>query len=170
MIRRALRGSLYLALVCAVAAATAQDAAQASASASAAASAAASGGTEVQLVAPVIVADPLIKTDVVVGGGKEAESGSTVVVHYTGWLYKPMLLKQRGKQFDSSREAGRTPFDFRLGAGQVIKGWDQGVVGMKVGGKRTLIIPAPMAYGPRSMGDIPANAALIFDVELLEVK
>ncbi|MES3023726.1 MAG: FKBP-type peptidyl-prolyl cis-trans isomerase [Pseudomonadota bacterium] len=174
MIRRPLRSSLFLALICASAAATAQDAGQASASAAASA---ASASTEVQLVAPVavvapvVVADPLVKTDIVIGKGKEAEAGRTVVVHYTGWLYKPMLLKQRGKKFDSSRDAGRTPFDFPLGAGRVIKGWDQGVVGMRVGGKRTLIIPSALAYGSRAMGDtIPANADLIFDVELLEVK
>jgi FKBP-type peptidyl-prolyl cis-trans isomerase FkpA len=110
--------------------------------------------------------------DHAIGKGKEASYGSTVVVNYTGWLYKPMAVKQHGRKFDSSLEAGRTPLDFRLGAGQVIKGWDQGVAGMKVGGKRTLIIPSELAYGPRGApgGGIPPNADLIFDVELLDVK
>jgi FKBP-type peptidyl-prolyl cis-trans isomerase FkpA len=113
--------------------------------------------------------DPLVKTDVKVGTGKEATPGQTVYVNYTGWLYKPMLLNQRGAQFDSS--VGRGPFEFRLGAGQVIKGWDQGVAGMKVGGKRTLIIPAYLGYGGRgSPPMIPPGAMLIFDVELLDVK
>jgi FKBP-type peptidyl-prolyl cis-trans isomerase FkpA len=91
------------------------------------------------------------------------------VVNYTGWLYKPLAAKQRGRQFDSS--VGRAPLDFQLGAGRVIKGWDQGVAGMKVGGKRTLIIPSHLAYGSRGAGDaIPPGADLIFDVELLDVK
>jgi len=109
--------------------------------------------------------------DTVAGKGKEATVGSKVMVNYTGWLYKPMAAKQRGRKFDSSLDAGRTPLDFQLGAGMVIKGWDQGVAGMKVGGKRTLIIPSELAYGRRgSPGGIPPNADLIFDVELLEVK
>jgi FKBP-type peptidyl-prolyl cis-trans isomerase FkpA len=92
-----------------------------------------------------------------------------VRVNYTGWLYRPLAKNQRGKKFDSS--AGREPLEFTVGRGQVIKGWDQGVQGMKVGGKRTLIIPAELAYGSRAMGnDIPANSALIFDVELVQVK
>lgn len=110
--------------------------------------------------------------DHVIGKGKEATYGNTVVVNYTGWFYKPMAVKQRGHKFDSSLEAGRTPLDFRLGAGQVIKGWEQGVAGMKVGGKRTLIIPSELAYGPRGApgGSIPPNTDLIFDVELMDVK
>jgi FKBP-type peptidyl-prolyl cis-trans isomerase FkpA len=111
--------------------------------------------------------------DHVIGKGKEATYGSTVVVNYTGWLYKPMAVKQHGRKFDSSLDAGRTPLDFRLGAGQVIKGWDQGVAGMKVGGKRTLIIPSELAYGKRGSpgpGGIPPDSDLIFDVELLDVK
>ena len=110
--------------------------------------------------------------DHVVGKGKEATFGNTVVVNYTGWLYKPMAAKQRGRKFDSSLDAGRTPLDFRLGAGMVIKGWEQGIAGMKVGGKRTLIIPSALAYGKRGAGggSIPPDADLIFDVELLDVK
>jgi FKBP-type peptidyl-prolyl cis-trans isomerase FkpA len=110
----------------------------------------------------------LQKIDTVPGTGKEAVAGSTVVVHYTGWLYSPNAEKQHGAQFDSS--VGREPFSFNLGAGQVIPGWDQGVQGMKVGGKRTLIVPAALGYGAQGAGPIPPNANLIFDVELLDVK
>jgi FKBP-type peptidyl-prolyl cis-trans isomerase FkpA len=109
--------------------------------------------------------------DTVVGTGAEASLGSTVYMNYTGWLFKPFATKQHGKKFDSSLDAGRTPLDFQLGAGRVIKGWEQGIVGMKVGGKRTLIIPASLAYGAKGAGnDIPPNADLIFDVELMKVK
>nr|WP_314545263.1 FKBP-type peptidyl-prolyl cis-trans isomerase [uncultured Massilia sp.] len=110
--------------------------------------------------------------DHVIGKGAEAQVGNSVLVNYTGWLYKPLALKQHGKKFDSSLDAGREPLEFRLGARQVIKGWDQGVVGMKVGGKRTLIIPSELAYGSRGApgGMIPPNADLIFDVELVKVK
>ncbi len=119
---------------------------------------------------PGPAADKLIITEVKVGTGKEAVAGATVVVNYTGWLYRPLAKNSHGKQFDSS--IGRGPFDFPLGKGMVIKGWDQGVAGMKVGGKRTLIIPSDLAYGPRGAGggDIPPNSPLIFDVELLDVK
>lgn len=124
----------------------------------------------VSSASPGPAADTLIVTDVKVGSGKEAVAGSTVVVNYTGWLYRPMAKSFHGKQFDSS--IGRGPFDFPLGKGMVIKGWDQGVAGMKVGGKRTLIIPSEMAYGARGAGggEIPPNSPLIFDVELLDVK
>ena len=117
-------------------------------------------------------ANGLVKIDNVVGTGKEAGVGSNIVVHYTGWFYKPLAARQRGRKFDSSLDAGREPLEFQLGAGKVIKGWDQGVVGMKVGGKRTLIIPSDMAYGKRGAGggSIPADSDLIFDVELLGVK
>jgi FKBP-type peptidyl-prolyl cis-trans isomerase FkpA len=110
----------------------------------------------------------LQKIDTVVGKGKVAAAGNTVTVHYSGWLYAPGAPKQRGAQFDSS--VGGTPFTFKLGAGNVIKGWDQGVAGMKVGGKRTLILPAEFGYGARGAGPIPPNSTLIFDVELLGVK
>ncbi|WP_426115303.1 FKBP-type peptidyl-prolyl cis-trans isomerase [Massilia sp. PWRC2] len=117
-------------------------------------------------------ANTLVKIDNVVGTGKEAGVGSNVVVNYTGWFYKPLALRQRGRKFDSSLDGGREPLEFQLGAGKVIKGWDQGVVGMKVGGKRTLIIPSELAYGKRGAGggSIPADADLIFDVELLGVR
>ena len=111
----------------------------------------------------------LVKTDTVVGKGKEAVPGKTVEVHYTGWLHDPAAKDTRGKQFDSSR--GRGPFAFPLGGGRVIKGWDEGVAGMKVGGKRTLVIPPELGYGARGAGGvIPPNATLVFDVELLDVK
>jgi FKBP-type peptidyl-prolyl cis-trans isomerase FkpA len=111
----------------------------------------------------------LVKTDSVVGKGKEAVPGTTVVVHYTGWLHDAKAPKQRGQQFDSS--VGRGPFSFPLGGGRVIPGWDQGVAGMKVGGKRTLVIPPALGYGSRGAGNvIPPNATLVFDVELLDVK
>lgn len=108
------------------------------------------------------------KIDSVQGTGAEAVAGKTVVVNYTGWLFVPSAEKQRGDQFDSS--VGRSPFSFQLGAGQVIKGWDDGVQGMKVGGKRTLILPPEMGYGAGGAGPIPPNSTLIFDVELLEVR
>lgn len=111
----------------------------------------------------------LKKIDSKQGTGAEARAGKPVVVHYTGWLYDPAAADGHGKKFDSSVDRG-APFGFFLGEGKVIKGWDQGVVGMKVGGKRTLIIPPDMAYGERGAGGvIPANATLIFDVELLQV-
>lgn len=110
------------------------------------------------------------KIDARLGSGAMAMTGQRVSVHYTGWLYDPTSANQRGKQFDSSRTRG-APFTFPLGAGRVIKGWDQGVVGMKVGGQRTLIIPSEMGYGARGAGsDIPPHATLIFDVELLGVR
>ncbi|SFC20012.1 FKBP-type peptidyl-prolyl cis-trans isomerase [Massilia yuzhufengensis] len=108
------------------------------------------------------------KTDTRVGTGKLAEAGKSVTVHYTGWLYSPKAPKGHGQQVDSS--VGSEPFTFPLGAGRVIPGWDQGVAGMKVGGKRTLVIPGELGYGARGAGPIPPNANLIFDVELLDVK
>jgi FKBP-type peptidyl-prolyl cis-trans isomerase len=109
----------------------------------------------------------LIYTDSEVGSGDEAVSGKSVSVHYTGWLQEPG--GQKGKKFDSSVDRGQ-PFGFRLGAGQVIRGWDEGVMGMKIGGKRTLIIPSELGYGARGAGGvIPPNATLIFEVELLGV-
>jgi FKBP-type peptidyl-prolyl cis-trans isomerase FkpA len=112
----------------------------------------------------------LQKIEVKPGTGAEATPGKAVIVHYTGWLYDPAAPQQRGKKFDSSRDR-QVPFGFMLGAGKVIKGWDEGVAGMKVGGQRTLIIPADMAYGSQGAGGvIPPNATLIFDVELIDVK
>lgn len=104
----------------------------------------------------------LIKEDIVVGAGAEAVAGNKVSVHYTGTLTD-------GTKFDSSVDRGQ-PFSFNLGSGEVIKGWDQGVAGMKVGGKRKLTIPPELGYGAQGSGTIPPNATLIFTVELLEVK
>jgi FKBP-type peptidyl-prolyl cis-trans isomerase FkpA len=104
------------------------------------------------------------------GAGAEAVSGKAVIVHYTGWLYDPAAPDGHGTKFDSSLDRG-VPFGFFVGAGKVIKGWDEGIIGMKVGGKRTLVIPASKGYGERGAGSvIPPNATLLFDVELLEVK
>jgi len=115
------------------------------------------------------VAMGLQKIDTVVGKGKVAEAGKVVSVHYTGWLYTPTAPKQRGMQFDSS--VGRGPFSFPLGGGQVIAGWDQGVQGMKVGGRRQLVIPPHLGYGDRGAGGvIKPGETLIFVVDLLEVK
>ena len=106
-------------------------------------------------------------TDTTVGTGAEATRGKRVSVHYTGWLYEN---NQKGKKFDSSLDRGQ-PFAFALGGGQVIRGWDEGVAGMKVGGKRTLVIPPDLGYGARGAGGvIPPNATLMFDVELLKVE
>ena len=104
--------------------------------------------------------------DTKAGTGEEAKRGMTVTVHYTGWLY---VNGKRGAKFDSSVDRGK-PFNFKLGAGQVIKGWDEGVAGMKVGGKRELIIPPKLGYGATGAGRvIPPNATLDFEVQLLKV-
>lgn len=112
-------------------------------------------------------ASGLTITDSVVGTGATPKTGQTCVMHYTGWLYNDGV---KGKKFDSSLDRGE-PFAFAIGTGQVIKGWDEGVASMQVGGKRTLIIPAALGYGARGAGGvIPGNATLMFDVELLAVK
>lgn len=105
----------------------------------------------------------LQQTDLTVGDGAEAKTGDTVKVEYVGVLY------DGGKEFDASWNRGAEPFEFTVGQGMVIKGWDQGVVGMKVGGRRQLVIPADLAYGAQGQGDIPANATLVFVVDLLQV-
>src|SRR5919204_1647475 len=110
----------------------------------------------------VTTSDGLQYTDDQVGTGAVAEAGKNVSVHYTGWL-------MNGTKFDSSRDRGQ-PFTFPLGAGRVIKGWDEGVAGMRVGGKRTLTIPPDLGYGARGTGPIPPNSTLKFEVELLDVK
>ena len=111
----------------------------------------------------------LQQTDVKPGTGAEARPGMTVRVHYTGWLYDAAAPEKRGREFDSSKTS--SPFDFRLGAGEVIDGWDKGVAGMKVGGTRMLTIPPAMGYGSRGAGGvIPPNATLLFEVDLLDVK
>jgi FKBP-type peptidyl-prolyl cis-trans isomerase FkpA len=182
-----MRRSLSLLMICTAAASLAQAAGQTGATtttttvtttvqpadqaaATVAASAQADAPVAVQTIASEPGLDPLVITDTVVGKGKVAGKGSKVFMHYTGWLYKPMAPKQRGRKFDSSLDRGE-PLDFVLGTGRVIKGWDQGIMGMKVGGKRTLIIPNHLAYGSRAAGDIiKPGADLIFDVELMDVK
>lgn len=112
----------------------------------------------------------LIRTDNKPGTGAQAVAGQYVSVHYTGWLYDDAAAGHKGRKFDSSRDRGE-PFRFPLGAGHVIRGWDVGVEGMKVGGQRTLIIPSNMGYGAQGAGGvIPPNATLVFDVELLGIR
>ncbi len=114
-------------------------------------------------MAEITTASGLIIDDLVVGDGAEAQAGQMVSVHYTGWLTD-------GKKFDSSKDRN-DPFEFSLGAGMVIRGWDEGVQGMKIGGKRKLTIPANLGYGARGAGGvIPPNATLVFEVELLGVE
>jgi len=104
------------------------------------------------------------------GDGDPIEAGQNAMVHYTGWLYDPSLPDGKGEKFDSSRDRNQ-PFSFPLGAGRVIRGWDMGVAGMKVGERRMLIIPANLGYGSRGAGGvIPPNAVLLFDVELLGIR
>ncbi len=121
---------------------------------------------------PVTEAGPTLLTeDLREGAGEPAHSGMSVAVHYTGWLHEPAALGYRGKKFDSSRDRGQ-PFVFQLGAGRVIKGWELGIVGMRVGGLRRLVIPPELAYGSRGFGNglIPPDATLVYEVELLGVE
>jgi len=112
----------------------------------------------------------LTQIEVVPGSGDAITAGKTAVVHYTGWLYDEAAADHKGKKFDSSRDHGDT-FAFRVGAGEVIKGWDQGVLGMKVGGQKQLIIPSDLGYGARGAGGvIPGGATLIFDIELIAIR
>ena len=114
---------------------------------------------------------PMQKIDLAPGNGPEIKSGQNALVNYTGWLYDASAPENKGKKFDSSVDRNE-PFEFPVGAGMVIKGWDEGVVGMKVGGKRRLIIPPDMGYGSRGAGGglIPPGATLVFDVELVEIR
>ena len=112
----------------------------------------------------------LQRIDVTMGQGAVAQAGDEVSVHYTGWLYDQHAPDKRGQKFDSSRDRGQ-PFVFLLGAGRVIRGWDEGVAGMRVGGKRELRIPADLGYGRDGAGGvIPPGASLVFEVELLDVR
>ncbi len=135
---------------------------------------AACGGGSASSASAVVVPVPvgpasLQIIDSVVGTGTTAVAGSNITVHYTGWLYSATAANFKGAPFDTS--IGKAPFTFRLGVGQVIAGWDQGVVGMRVGGKRTLLMPSALAYGAAGIsGLIPPNTALVFDVELLAVQ
>jgi FKBP-type peptidyl-prolyl cis-trans isomerase FkpA len=109
-------------------------------------------------------------TDLTRGTGGAVAAGQYAVVQYTGWLYEASAPDHKGKEFDSSSKSG-TPFRFRVGGGEVIKGWDQGVAGMQVGGKRRLVIPADLAYGDSGAGDvIPPGATLVFDVDLVGIQ
>jgi FKBP-type peptidyl-prolyl cis-trans isomerase FkpA len=127
----------------------------------------ASNNTPAATASPV---NSLEATDLARGQGAAVAAGQTAVVQYTGWLYEPSAPDHKGKEFDSSLKSG-TPFRFRLGAGQVIKGWDQGVAGMQIGGKRRLVIPADLAYGDSGAGDvIPPGATLVFDVDLVGIE
>ena len=109
-------------------------------------------------------------TELLPGPGAAVANGQKAVVHYTGWLYEATAPDKKGKEFDSSRNSGQ-PFGFVVGGGQVIKGWDQGVLGMKVGGKRRLVIPADLGYGDAGAGGvIPPGATLVFDVELVAIE
>jgi FKBP-type peptidyl-prolyl cis-trans isomerase FkpA len=168
MIRRTLVIALFAAAASPAMAAGQAGSAAATASSEAAPAPAREPLQELTPLAPLL--PPLVITDTKVGTGREAVAGDQVYVNYTGWLFDAKAKKQHGKQFDSS--AGRPPLTFPLGAGRVIKGWDQGVAGMKVGGKRTLVIPSELAYGPRGAGNgvIPPDAKLIFDVELVSIK
>ena len=122
------------------------------------------------LVALAQEAGSLQVTELAAGEGPAIAAGSVAVVHYTGWLYDPAAEDGKGRKFDSSVDRGK-PFSFPLGAGRVIKGWDEGVAGMQVGGKRRLVIPSQMAYGERGAGGvIPPGATLVFDVELLGIE
>jgi FKBP-type peptidyl-prolyl cis-trans isomerase len=125
------------------------------------------GGAEAPLTSPPPSA--FSQTDLVTGTGAVAQRGARLTVHYTGWVYDSARPDNKGKQFDSS--VGSEPFTFRLGAGEVIRGWDQGFEGMRVGGKRRLIIPPDLGYGSMGTPDgaIPGNAGLVFEMELLGV-
>ena len=111
---------------------------------------------------------PFSQTDLLIGTGATVDTGQLLTVHYTGWLFEQRASDNKGLQFDSS--IGLTPLTFTLGAGQVIAGWDQGLVGMRVGGRRRLVIPPSLAYGAVRNRSIPPNATLVFDVELLEAQ
>jgi FKBP-type peptidyl-prolyl cis-trans isomerase FkpA len=108
------------------------------------------------------------QTDLRLGTGTLAESGHPVTVNYTGWFYSSSASDHKGPEFDSS--VGRGPFTFTLGGSEVIKGWDQGVAGMRVGGTRRLVVPPSLAYGSVRYGPIPPNATLLFEIELLDVQ
>lgn len=110
---------------------------------------------------------PFSQTELRVGSGASAATGSTLTVHYTGWFYNESAAEQKGVQFDSSRLG--TPLTFTLGAGNVISGWEQGLIGLRVGGIRRLVIPPSLAYGAARFGPIPPNSTLVFEVELLEI-
>ena len=167
-----LRTSLTLFLLSAIGICAAQNTTQESTTAAITAGSAVSATPTAE---PITVANApakitsLIKIDNKIGTGAEASPGLYLDVHYTGWLYDPKKADKHGNKFDSSLDAGK-PLTFQLDARNVIRGWDLGVKGMKVGGKRTLIIPGYLAYGVKGSNSIPPNATLIFDIELMDVK
>ena len=132
--------------------------------------AAACSGTDSNPTGPILPFAPFAQQDIRVGGGTDAAAGRRATVNYTGWLYDPTRPENKGQQMDTS--IGRSPFTFTVGAGQVIRGWDQGVPGMKVGGLRRLTIPPELGYGAQGStgGVIPPNATLVFDIDLLDVQ
>lgn len=133
--------------------------------------AAAATGDATPPAAAAVAGPQLLIEELRAGIGNEARAGMILAVHYTGWLYEPAALGYRGRQFDSSRERGQ-PFVFQLGAGRVIRGWEVGVTGMRVGGLRRLVIPPELAYGDRDIGNglIPPGSTLVFEIELLGVE
>jgi len=128
---------------------------------------AACGGSDSSPAAPTPAA-AFSSTDLIVGTGADAVNGKTLAVAYTLWLYSASAADHKGSQVQSN--VGGTPFQFMLGAGQVIRGWDQGVPGMKVGGRRELVVPPDLAYGSTPPAGIPSNATLVFDIDLLGVQ
>jgi FKBP-type peptidyl-prolyl cis-trans isomerase len=129
---------------------------------------AACGGSDSDPAAPTPVAVPFSSTDLVVGTGAEATNGKSLTVNYTLWLYSATAADHKGTQVQTT--VGGSPFAFTLGAGRVIAGWDQGVPGMKVGGRRELVIPPSLGYGATAQPGIPANSTLVFDIDLLNVQ
>jgi len=126
------------------------------------------GGGNPTPTAPSMPTVSFSQSDIVVGTGAEAANGRRLTVHYTLWLYDPARPESKGQQLQTS--VGGSPFSFVLGTGAVIRGWDQGVSGMKTGGTRRLVIPPSLAYGSSGQGSIPPNATLVFDIQLLEVQ
>jgi FKBP-type peptidyl-prolyl cis-trans isomerase len=168
---KSLAPSLIMALaVIALSACQPKDKPADSASTAAAPATAAEPAAEAAPAAPGTENMPMQKVDLAPGNGAEIKSGQTALVNYTGWLYDANAPENKGKKFDSSVDRNQ-PFEFPVGAGYVIKGWDDGVVGMKVGGKRRLVIPPEMGYGAKGAGGglIPPGATLVFDVELVEI-
>jgi len=130
--------------------------------------AACGGGDSGTSPSPSTSSAPYSQTDILVGTGAEATTGRPATVHYTLWLYDAGRVENKGTQIETS--VGGQPFTFTVGARQVIAGWDRGVPGMKVGGKRRLVLPPDLAYGAQANGRIPANSTLVFDIELLAVQ
>ena len=130
-------------------------------------SAACSGSDSGTPTSPSTGSAPFSTTDLRAGTGATAASGQAISVNYTGWLYSNTAAENKGTQFDTS--AGRGAYRFTLGVGQVIRGWDQGIPGMRVGGLRRIVIPPELAYGSSGSGPIPPNATLVFEVELVSI-